>query len=137
MCTKTRDTSEYGFHYLSGLLRMETKRNMANIGRKTGVSGQNMQHFMSNSPWPARELINALQQTISYHEAMAEAVLVIDESADEKAGEHSAGHWVCSMGFGQNRELSEISTLKDQFDCGEKAHESRFVQTPMPSMLHG
>jgi len=64
---------------------------MANIGRKTGVSGQNMQHFMSHSPWPARDLIDALGQTIGYHEAMAEAVLVIDESADEKAGEHSAG----------------------------------------------
>ena len=29
---------------------MEAKRNMANIGRKTGVPAQNMQHFMSNSP---------------------------------------------------------------------------------------
>ena len=30
--TKTRDTSDYGFHYLSGLLRMEAKRNKAQIG---------------------------------------------------------------------------------------------------------
>jgi hypothetical protein len=30
MRTKTRDTSEYGFHYTSGLLRMENKRTMAN-----------------------------------------------------------------------------------------------------------
>ncbi len=30
--TKTRDTSEYGLGYLSGLLRMETKRNLANVG---------------------------------------------------------------------------------------------------------
>jgi hypothetical protein len=41
------------------------------------------------------------------------------------------------MGFEQNQEMSENSALKDQFDCGEKAHESRFVQTPVPSMLHG
>ena len=39
------------------------------------------------------------------------------------------------MGFEQNQEMSENSALKDQNDCGEKAHESRFVQTPMPSML--
>jgi hypothetical protein len=38
---KTHDVSEYGFHYLSGLLRMKAKRNMAEIGRKTGVSPQN------------------------------------------------------------------------------------------------
>ena len=48
--TKTRNTSEYEFQYVSGLLRMETKRNFANIGRKTEVSGQNLQHFISNPP---------------------------------------------------------------------------------------
>lgn len=48
--TKTRDTSEYGLGYLSGLLRMETKRNLANVGRKTAMPGQNLQHFISNSP---------------------------------------------------------------------------------------
>jgi hypothetical protein len=51
--TKTRNTSEYGLQYVSGLLRMETGRTMANIGRKTNVSKQNMHHFMSNSPWSA------------------------------------------------------------------------------------
>ena len=40
--TTTRDTSEYGLRYVSGLLRMETGRTMANIGRKTDVSKQNM-----------------------------------------------------------------------------------------------
>ena len=32
--TRTRDSSAYGLQYLSGLLRMETKRNFTNIGRK-------------------------------------------------------------------------------------------------------
>jgi len=62
MHTKTRDTSEYGLDYISGLLRMETKRNMANIGRKTETSGQNLQHFISNSPWSGTDLIMAVQQ---------------------------------------------------------------------------
>jgi len=71
---------------------METKRNMANIGRKTDVSAQNMQHFMSNSPWPARGLIGAIRDEIKEHpEFQTGAVLVLDESADEKAGNHSAG----------------------------------------------
>ena len=46
--TKTRDTSEYGLNYISGLLRMENDRNLANVGRKTGTSGQNLQHFVNN-----------------------------------------------------------------------------------------
>jgi len=59
--TKTRDTSEYGLGYLSGLLRMETKRDLANVGRKTAMPGQNLQHFISNSPWSGPTLIEAIQ----------------------------------------------------------------------------
>lgn len=92
MRTKTRDTSEYGFHYVSGLIRMEAKRNMANIGRKTDVPEQNMQQFISDSPWLGRELINALQTDIGFREEFSEgSVFLIDESAEEKAGSHSAG----------------------------------------------
>jgi len=90
--TQTRDTSEYGFCYISGLLRMETKRNMANIGRKTDVPEQNMQHFISESPWAGRELITAVQDDIKQHsEFQVGAILIVDESPDEKAGDHSAG----------------------------------------------
>lgn len=89
--TQTRNTSEYGFCYLSGLLRMETKRNFANIGRKTEVSGQNLQHFVSNSPWSASALIEAVQGEIGSHPAFQKAILVLDESAEEKAGAESAG----------------------------------------------
>lgn len=89
--TKTRDTSEYGLGYLSGLLRMETKRNMANVGRKTAMSGQNLQHFMSNSPWSGPALIEAIQNEIKGHAAFQDAMLVLDESAEAKAGEQSAG----------------------------------------------
>jgi len=89
---KTQDTSEYGYCYVSGLLRMEAKRTMANISRKTNVPIQNMQHFMSNSPWSARSLIGAIQDEIQQHpEFRAGAMLILDESAEEKAGDHSAG----------------------------------------------
>jgi SRSO17 transposase len=92
MRTKTRDTSEYGFHYISGLLRMENKRTMANIGRKTNTSKQNIQHFMSNSPWSGPRLVSEIQSEIKEHaEFQSGAILTLDESADEKAGAHSAG----------------------------------------------
>lgn len=92
MRTKTRDTSEYGFHYISGLIRMEAKRTMANIGRKTDVSEQNMQQFISDSPWSGRALISALQTEIGFREEFSEgSVFLIDESAEEKAGVYSAG----------------------------------------------
>ena len=70
---------------------MQAKRNMANIGRKTDVPEQNMQQFISDSPWPGRELIGAVQLDIGFREEFSGGVLLIDESANEKAGEHSAG----------------------------------------------
>ncbi len=71
---------------------METKRNINNIARATGVPEQNMQQFISDSPWSGYDLIAVLQQDIGCHpQYQQESVLLIDESADEKAGEHSAG----------------------------------------------
>jgi len=90
--TKTRDPSGYGFDYLSGLLRIEAKRTMANISRKTNRPYQNMHHFMSNSPWSGSGLIVAIQDDVKRHpEFQIEAILVLDESADRKAGDYSAG----------------------------------------------
>ena len=70
---------------------MDTKRNFANIGRKVEVPGQNLQHFMSNSPWSAADLIAAVQNEIKAHPSFQKAILVLDESAEEKGGAESAG----------------------------------------------
>jgi SRSO17 transposase len=92
MRSQTRDTSEYGLQYVSGLLRMETGRTMANIGRKTDTPKQNVHHFMSNSPWSGPTLITAIQDNVKQHPAFQSgAMLILDESAEEKAGDHSAG----------------------------------------------
>lgn len=70
---------------------METDRNLANVGRKTETSGQNLQHFVSNSSWARERVIVAVEEEVKVHPAFQEAILVLDESAEEKAGEHSAG----------------------------------------------
>ena len=64
---------------------------MANIGRKTDTCGQNLQHYISNSPWSGSELIAAVQDEIKGHPDFEKAILVLDESAEEKAGPHSVG----------------------------------------------
>lgn len=92
MRTKTRDTSQYGYQYVSGLLRMETQRTMTEIGRQTGMAGQNVQHFMSNSTWSGMTLIDAVQGEVRHHpEFQDKAIVVFDESADAKAGKVTAG----------------------------------------------
>lgn len=71
---------------------METKRTISNIARKAGLAEQNMQQFISDSPWSGEGLIAALQQDIGAHpHFQKESVLLIDESAEEKTGKVSAG----------------------------------------------
>ncbi len=89
--TKTRDTRKYGLSYLKGLLRLDANRNMACISREDGVLEQNMQHFMSNSPWSSRAVIKHLHSDIINRAELMGGVLIVDESADEKSGESSAG----------------------------------------------
>ena len=90
---------------------METQRTLANIGRKTQVSGQNLQHFISNSPWSGSELIEAIQSEIKVHPAFQQAVLVLDESAEEKAGPESAGAGRQHNGRLGKIELSQVGVF--------------------------
>jgi len=89
--TRTRDTRAYGLVYLSGLLRMETKRNMSQIARTGKVSPQNMQHFISQSPWSADQMIEKMQTAVAQRSELAGGMLILDESADEKSGNKTVG----------------------------------------------
>ena len=90
--TETRDQSAYAYHYLSGLLRMKTQRNFAGIGRSTEQSSENIQHFMSNSPWPAEAVYRQVQDEIAATPELRHGgMLLLDESADAKAGSKTAG----------------------------------------------
>ena len=87
MCTKTHDTSHYGVAYLSGLLRLQERRTYTAISREQAIPMQNMQQFMSDSPWSGPKLIEQVQTEVSVQSAM----LVLDESADEKSGQTGVG----------------------------------------------
>ena len=92
--TKTRDTSEYAFTYLRGLLTMDEKRNYANIARRVihpQDDGQNLQQFVSDSPWPARSIFGQIQTEICHHPELSGGMLTLDESGDKRAGNNSAG----------------------------------------------
>lgn len=54
--TKTHESAGHAWTYLRGLLGMKNERNFANIARRvTGLEedGQNLQQFVSDSPWIA------------------------------------------------------------------------------------
>jgi SRSO17 transposase len=73
---------------------MEDQRNFANIERrvKPGSDGQKLQHFMSDSPWSSQAVYQQIQKDIKRQPTLKEGgVLILDESANKKAGEASAG----------------------------------------------
>jgi SRSO17 transposase len=91
--TRTRNTSYNAYEYLRGQLTMDTERNFANIERTlNGGDGQPLQHFMSYSPWSAQGVFKQIQAELKATATLAQGgVLILDESADEKAGTHNAG----------------------------------------------
>lgn len=71
---------------------MPAQRTISNIARAAGVEKQNMQQYISDSPWEGRELIGSIRTAITLRGEFQEgSVLLLDESADEKAGADSAG----------------------------------------------
>src|SRR5499433_2245300 len=91
--TRTRDTSEHAYDYLRAQLTMDPERNFANMDRTlNGGDGQALQHFMSNSPWSGQVVFSQIQAELKAIPALAHgSTLILDESADEKAGTHNAG----------------------------------------------
>jgi SRSO17 transposase len=90
---------------------METNRNYTRIGRATGVAGENVQHFMSNSPWSAQVSLDQVRQEIEATPGLERgSVLILDESADQ-AGEKMAGAGRQHNGRLGKVEMSWVGTL--------------------------
>jgi SRSO17 transposase len=92
--SRTRDTSSNAYLYLRAVLTLERERNFKNIARRLdqGGDGQALQHFMSTSPWDKGAVFRQIQTDLSAIPALRQgSVVILDESADAKAGEQSAG----------------------------------------------
>ena len=82
---------------------------MAHIGCQTGVSEQNMQHFMSQSPWSGREAIHAMQEAVTQRTDWQGGVLILDESGDAKYGDAGAG--VARQYNGRHKQVERSQVL--------------------------
>ena len=71
---------------------MKTDRNITEISRVAGVPKQNMQHYISKSPWSGKKVIEQIRLEIAMHPHFASGgVLIGDESADARSGTVLAG----------------------------------------------
>jgi len=79
---------------MKGVLLLDTDRNFANIARRiNGLDddGQRIQHFMSDSPWDARDVFMQIQRDIRSRPELSGGMLTLDESGDVRSGKKSAG----------------------------------------------
>jgi SRSO17 transposase len=113
--THTRDGSQTAWTYLRGLLTMDQERTFANIARRVQgpeADGQRIQHFMSQSPWSAQTVLEQVRAEVAGQpDVCAGSVLILDESADEKAGEQSAGAGRQYNGRRGKVEVSQVGTF--------------------------
>lgn len=81
--TTTRDVSEHAFTELKGSLLMEGKRTYTKVAQ-TIVDplddGQNLQHFMSDSPWESQRIFDAIQGQIREYPELQGGMLNLDDS---------------------------------------------------------
>lgn len=92
--TRTHDTSKYAWYYLRGITTMDSDRDYANIARRVispDDSGQNLQQFMSDSPWDARAVFIQIQADIAARPELVGGVLTLDDSGKKRSGDQSAG----------------------------------------------
>jgi len=92
--TKTNDSSAHGWTVLKGYLLLETDRNYKNIDQKVNgpnSDGQNIQQFMSESPWKWDGVFNQVISNINTNSELRQGTLNFDESGDHCSGTHKAG----------------------------------------------
>lgn len=116
-----RDTSENAYIYLRALLTMESKRNYAEIARRIisiEDDGQNLQQFMSDSPWEAWPVFKQIQEEIIGHPQMHGGTLTLDESGDRRHGEKSAGAGRQYVGNLGKVEQSQVGVVLGYYQAG-------------------
>ena len=119
--TKTCDTSENAFVYLRGKMTMETQRNYANIARRVvGIDndGQSLQHFMSDSGWPAEAVFEQLQAEIREQADLRGGMLTLDESGKKCSGYQKAGAGRQWVGRAGKVDLGQVGVAVGYYKAG-------------------
>lgn len=112
--TKTRDSSQHGWTVLKGYLLLETDRNYKNIDQKVNgidADGQNIQQFMSDSPWTWEGVFQQVHTDIKDIAELHNGTLNFDESGDACSGTHKAGASRQYIGRLGKVELGQVGVL--------------------------
>jgi len=97
--TKTRDMSTQSYQYIQGKLLNKGTGNMCTYAKEVkDCNNQSLQHFISNSPWDHRPVIDHIQQDVTHAIGDPDhGSIHVDECCIPKQGKHSVGaaHQYC------------------------------------------
>ncbi len=113
--SRTRNVNKQSRKYLFGLIQSE-KRNMERMAEVVpDINDQSYQHFISESPWSHREVLDQVAHDVdaAFGEAQ-DRFLVVDESAIAKKGDKSVGvarQWNGRLGKVDNCQVGVFAGL--------------------------
>jgi len=119
--TKTNDSSAYGWTMLKGYLLLETDRNYVNIDQAVNgpdADGQNLQHFMSDSPWGTQAVFVQVYSDINTIANLGGGTLNFDESGDECSGAGKAGAARQYLGRHGKVDMGQVGVLSSYSKSG-------------------
>ena len=92
-CNTTRSVEVQSHQYLEGLLLNVGRGNISRYSERVrNCNNQSLNHFISDSPWPYRRLIDHIQiNTTNFIGDWANGFLHLDESGISKSGKCSVG----------------------------------------------
>ena len=117
---RTRDVNDQSKKYLLGLIQSE-KRNMERMAEVVPNSDdQVQQHFMTDSPWSHRAVLDQIAQDVDAEfRGSEDYCMVVDESGLGKKGKDSVGvarQWNGRLGKVDNCQVGVFAALS----CGEE-----------------
>jgi SRSO17 transposase len=111
----TRSVAPQAQQYLQGLMQA-SRKNMERMEEVVpGCDYQSLQHFVSESDWDARAVLDQVAVEADRHlGGAADSCLLLDESAFEKKGEKSVGvarQWSGRLGKVDNCQVAVFAAL--------------------------
>ncbi|KXA91557.1 hypothetical protein AKJ63_01300 [candidate division MSBL1 archaeon SCGC-AAA259D18] len=104
--TKTRSVGNKAKNYMLGGLHLDRKATLTNMPKViSGADSQNLQHFITDSPWKNEPVITQLQKDADDLIGGEDSALIVDGSAFSKQGEKSVGvkrQWCGRLGKVEN-----------------------------------
>ena len=120
--SKTRDNSEHGFQVLLGSFLLDNDRTFANIDRRLSgnpnATGQNIQHFMSDSPWTTKPVYDKVVEDIQQIKELHGGSLNFDETGMPCTGTEKAGSSHQYMGGLGHTALGQVFVLGSYYASG-------------------